>query len=115
MIICGGSAAPPSLIAGSIAMACRWSTLGHGERRLLRRSTSSSPACKKQDEAALLTLRAKQGVPVLGVDLRIADLDTGAECPSDGVTPEDRGAGTLGRRAYYHDPGDRENRFTADG
>jgi len=117
MIICGGSAAPPSLIAGfdrhGLQVVHAW---GMTETSPLGTVNIVKPGLRDQDEATLLTLRAKQGVPVLGVDLRIADLDTGKECPSDGVTPgEIQVRGPWVARAYYHDPEDRENRFTGDG
>lgn len=117
MIICGGSAAPPSLIAGfdrhRLRMVHAW---GMTETSPLGTVNIVKPTLRDQGEQALLALRAKQGLPILGIDLRIVDLDTGKECPSDGQTPgEIQVRGPWVARAYYHDPDDRDGRFTPDG
>ncbi len=117
MVICGGSAAPASLIAGfdrhGLNMVHAW---GMTETSPVGTVNFVKPNLRDQSEEALLTLRAKQGIPALGVDLRIVDLLTGEECPSDGQTPgEIQVRGAWVARAYYHDPQDRDGRFTADG
>src|ERR1035437_10065068 len=117
MVICGGSAAPASLIAGfdrhGLKMVHAW---GMTETSPVGTVNFVKPNLRDQSEEALLTLRAKQGIPALGVDLRIVDLLTGEECPSDGQTPgEIQVRGAWVARAYYHDPQDRDGRFTADG
>ena len=117
MVICGGSAAPASLIAGfdrhGLNMVHAW---GMTETSPVGTVNFVKPNLRDQSEEALLTLRAKQGIPALGVDLRIVDLLTGEECPSDGQTPgEIQVRGAWVARAYYHDPKDRDGRFTANG
>ena len=117
MVICGGSAAPASLIAGfdrhGLNMVHAW---GMTETSPVGTVNFVKPNLRDQSEEALLTLRAKQGIPALGVDLRIVDLLTGEECPSDGQTPgEIQVRGAWVARAYYHDPQDRDGRFTANG
>jgi fatty-acyl-CoA synthase len=116
MIICGGSAAPASLIAGfdrhGLNMVHAW---GMTETSPVGTVNFVKPTLRDQSEEALLLLRAKQGIPSLGVDLRLADLDTGEECPADGKTPgEIQVRGPWIARAYYHDPQDRDGRFTSD-
>lgn len=117
MIICGGSAAPASLIAGfdrhGLRMTHAW---GMTETSPIGTVNTVKPKLRGQSTEALLNLRAKQGIPVLGVDLRLADLDTGETCPADGLTPgEIQVRGAWIARAYYHDPDDHDARFTADG
>lgn len=116
MVICGGSAAPPALIAGfdrhQLTMVHAW---GMTETSPLGTVNIVKPGLRAQGDEALLTLRATQGVPVLGIELRIADLDSGDECPRDGQTPgEIQVRGPWVARAYYHDPDDRDGRFTRD-
>jgi fatty-acyl-CoA synthase len=116
MVICGGSAAPPALIAGfdrhQLTMVHAW---GMTETSPLGTVNIVKPGLREQGDEALLTLRATQGVPVLGIELRIADLDSGDECPRDGQTPgEIQVRGPWVARAYYHDPDDRDGRFTRD-
>ena len=116
MVICGGSAAPPSLIAGferhGLNMVHAW---GMTETSPVGTVNIVKPGLHNQTEAELLNLRSKQGIPALGVDLRIVDLDSGEECPSDGRTPgEIQVRGPWIASAYYHDPEDTGGRFTAD-
>jgi fatty-acyl-CoA synthase len=117
MVICGGSAAPPTLIAGfdrhQLKMVHAW---GMTETSPLGTVNIVKPGLRELGDEALLTLRATQGVPVLGIELRIADLDSGDECPRDGQTPgEIQVRGPWVARANYHDPDDRDGRFTRDG
>lgn len=116
MIICGGSAAPRSLIAGfdrhGLRMVHAW---GMTETSPVGTVNFVKPHLREQSEEALLTLQAKQGIPALGIELRVVDLDTGEECPSDGQTPgEIQVRGAWVARAYFHDPEDRDSRFTPD-
>ena len=117
MVICGGSAAPASLIAGFDRHGLNMvHASGMTETSPVGTVNFVKPNLRDQSEEALLTLRAKQGIPALGIDLRIVDLLTGEECPSDGQTPgEIQVRGAWVARAYYHDPQDRDGRFTADG
>jgi fatty-acyl-CoA synthase len=117
MIICGGSAAPPALISGfdrhGLNLVHAW---GMTETSPLGTVNVVKTHLRDQSPEDLLRLRSKQGLAVLGVDLRITDLVTGAECPPDGQTPGEiqvRGAWIAG--AYYHDPEDSGSRFTVDG
>ena len=116
MIICGGSAAPPALIAGfdrhELNMVHAW---GMTETSPVGTVNFIKPGLRAQSQEALLALRAKQGIPPLGVDLRIVDMDSGEECPADGKTPgEIQVRGPWVARAYFHDPDDRDHRFTSD-
>jgi len=116
-IICGGSAAPASLIAGfdrhGLRMLHAW---GMTETSPVGTINLIKPTLKHIEGEELLALRAKQGLPVLGVELRIVDLDSGEECPADGETPgEIQMRGPWIARAYFHDPDDRDGRFTSDG
>lgn len=66
-----------------------------------------------EDEHA--RLRATQGLPVPGVELRIADPDTGQELPWDGkASGEAQVAGPWIARSYYDDPREGDS-FTPDG
>ncbi|MGA8206903.1 MAG: long-chain fatty acid--CoA ligase [Candidatus Dormiibacterota bacterium] len=116
-IICGGSAAPASLIAGfdrhGLRMLHAW---GMTETSPVGTVSYIKPALEHLPDEELLALRAKQGLPVLGVELRIVDLESGEECPPDGETPgEIQMRGPWIARAYFHDPEDRDGRFTPDG
>jgi fatty-acyl-CoA synthase len=82
-VICGGSAIPRSLMEGMDALGLRmlhaWGmteTSPIGSVGLVRSWVT---------DAELLETRLKQGVPVAGVEIRIADLATGEELPWDGV------------------------------
>ncbi|HEY7976479.1 MAG TPA: long-chain fatty acid--CoA ligase [Ktedonobacterales bacterium] len=103
-VVVGGSAAPASLIA---AMDAKGLPLLHAWG-MTETSPIGSVARLKANLTTLpteeqLAYRAKQGVPVTGVDLRIVNLDTGAEAPWDGVTFGEiqvRGPWITG--SYYH-------------
>jgi fatty-acyl-CoA synthase len=82
-VVCGGSAVPPSLMEGMDQVGLRivhaWGmteTSPIGTMGLVRSWV------RPEDEFAI---RLKQGVPVPGVEIRIADLATGEELPWDGV------------------------------
>jgi fatty-acyl-CoA synthase len=82
-VICGGSAIPRSLMEGMDAVGLRmlhaWGMTETSPIGSMGRVRSWVPA----DEE--LETRLKQGVPSPGVEIRIADLATGAELPWDGV------------------------------
>jgi fatty-acyl-CoA synthase len=116
-IICGGSAAPPSLIAGferhGLKICHAW---GMTETSPVGTVNIIKPTVSHLQGDEMLALKAKQGLPVLGVELRVVDLDTGEECPADGESPgEIQMRGPWIARAYFNDPQDRDGRFTADG
>jgi fatty-acyl-CoA synthase len=82
-VVCGGSAVPPSLMEGMDKVGLRivhaWGmteTSPIGTMGLVRSWV------RPEEEFAI---RLKQGVPVPGVEIRIADLATGEELPWDGV------------------------------
>ncbi|MGH7640627.1 MAG: long-chain fatty acid--CoA ligase, partial [Candidatus Dormibacteria bacterium] len=117
MIICGGSAAPPALISGfdhhGLTVVHAW---GMTETSPVGTVSFIKPELRQRREGELMALRAKQGIPALGIDLRLSDLDSGQECPQDGESPgEIQVRGPWVARAYYHDPQDQDHRFTADG
>jgi fatty-acyl-CoA synthase len=103
-VVVGGSAAPASLIAAMDAKGLpilhAWgmtemSPIGTVSR--LKSTLADRPAEEQ------LAWRAKQGIPVTGVDLRIMNMDTGEEAPWDGVTFGEiqvRGPWITG--SYYH-------------
>jgi fatty-acyl-CoA synthase len=66
-------------------------------------------------EAEQAVVRSRQGLPVTGVELRIADPDTGEEQPWDGeASGEVQVAGPWVARTYYRDDRASES-FTEDG
>src|SRR5690606_5500518 len=68
-----------------------------------------------QDEEALADLRTSVGLPLLGVELRVADPDTGDELPWDGTSRgELQARGPWIASSYYRDDRHDES-FTADG
>ncbi|HVA20719.1 MAG TPA: long-chain fatty acid--CoA ligase [Candidatus Micrarchaeia archaeon] len=85
-ILCGGSAAPPALLQGfdrhRLTMVHAWG--------MTETSPLGTVALVKHDlrgrlgPAEQLRLRATQGLPAPGVELRLADLATGEPCPHDG-------------------------------
>jgi acyl-CoA synthetase (AMP-forming)/AMP-acid ligase II len=112
MVMCGGSAIPRPLME---AMDARGLRLLHAWGM-----TETSPMATVSqvrtwhDAADHLTVRLKQGTPVPGVELRIADLESGAELPWDG-----KAFGEIHVRgpwvcAGYHN-GFEPERMTADG
>ena len=81
-VFCGGSAVPRALIeamdAESLSLVQAW-----GMTETSPIATVASP--RSWHEGDLLDIRVTQGSPVPCVELRICDLDTGAELPWDGV------------------------------
>ena len=117
MILCGGSAAPPALISvfdrHGLNLVHAW---GMTETSPIGTVAVVKTHLEGRNPEELLRLRSKQGLPVLGVELRIADLVTGNQCPPDGQTAgEIQVRGPWIARAYHHDPDDSAGRFTGDG
>jgi fatty-acyl-CoA synthase len=115
-IVVGGSAAPRSLIEHfertlGVTILHAWgmtemTPLGTVGR--LKRHMEDWP------EEARLAVRAKQGLPVVGVDLRVVD-DQGREAPWDGATVgEIQVRGPWIASGYYQDP-ESGTRITPDG
>jgi len=81
-VVCGGSAIPPALMEGmgrqGLQMLHAW---GMTETSPL--GTVSIPRSWRTEEESL-GIRLKQGPPIPGIELRIADLTTGDELPWDG-------------------------------
>ncbi len=101
-VVCGGSAAPPALITGmarhGLHVVHAW---GMTETSPIG-TVAHARAWHTAEEAAAMTLT--QGVPVPGVELRIADIETGAELPWDGVAfGEVQVRGPWIAVGYYHD------------
>ncbi|MBO0730478.1 MAG: long-chain fatty acid--CoA ligase, partial [Acidimicrobiaceae bacterium] len=116
-ILCGGSAVPRSLaeayrVKFGVPITQAWGM------------TETSPLCStariRSDRATatedeLADLRASQGMPVVGVDIRIAEPATGEVLPWDGKTSgEVQVRGPWIARTYYNDDRAPES-FTADG
>ena len=102
---CGGSAVPESLIEQfdrrGITVVQAW-----GMTETAPLATLSRPRCSMSDwsEPQLRAVRAKQGTPVPGVEMRIAD-EAGRELPWDGKTVGElqvRGPWIVA--AYHNDP-----------
>ena len=111
-IVCGGSAAPPALIMGmarhGLHVVHAWGMTETSPIGTVARARS----WHTPEEAAALTLT--QGVPVPGVELRIADIETGAELPWDGAAfGEVQVRGPWVAAGYYHDAD--TGKLTADG
>src|SRR5438105_13070150 len=111
-VVCGGSAVPHALMEGMDAVGLKilhaWGmteTSPIGTMGVLR------SWIRPEDE---LSTRLKQGVPVAGIEIRIADLVTGEELPWDGVAfGEIQCRGPWVASGYHNnaDPG----KMTADG
>ncbi len=104
-LVCGGSAAPRSLIEGldhfNLPIIHAWGMTETSPIGTVARLKSNLQGLPYQEQ---LNYRAKQGMPVALVDLRITDIDTGKELPWDGVAfgeVQVRGPWITG--SYYHD------------
>jgi fatty-acyl-CoA synthase len=112
----GGSAAPRSLLEHydkkfGASMMHAW---GMTEMSPLGTISRLKSHMREWPEDARYAVRAKQGYPTVGVELRIVD-DAGREQPWDGVAMGEiqvRGPWII--RAYYDNP-ESADRFTADG
>lgn len=105
-IVCGGAAVPRSLIETyekrwGIRIIQGWGMTEMTPLGTLSRLKSYMEAWPAEDRFAI---RAKQGIPVAGVELTAID-ETGREVPWDGKTPgELLVRGPWVARSYYHDP-----------
>ncbi|MDE3229511.1 MAG: long-chain-fatty-acid--CoA ligase, partial [Chloroflexota bacterium] len=103
-VLVGGSAAPASLIAAmdakGLPLLHAWGmteTSPIGTVSRLKANLLDLPAEEQ------LAYRAKQGIQVTGVELRIMNMDTGEEAPWDGVTfGEIQARGPWVTSSYYH-------------
>lgn len=117
-IPCGGSAVPKALSEAyrakiGLPILQAWGMTETSPLASMARLTSAMEA--SLDDDAKADLRATQGIPVVGVDLRVVDQLTGEPTPWDGVTQgELQAAGPWIARSYYDDERSPES-FTADG
>jgi fatty-acyl-CoA synthase len=105
-ILCGGSAAPPALIAGlkkhGVFLLHAW---GMTETSPLASLTRVKPGMESAPEAEQLRIMAKQGRIVPTVECRIVNMDDGRELPWDGVAfGELQVRGPYITGTYYNDP-----------
>jgi fatty-acyl-CoA synthase len=117
-IPCGGSAVPKALSEGyrlqtGLPIMQAW---GMTETSPVATAcVLKSALTEGADDDAIADLRTTVGIPFLGVDLRIADPDTGAELPWDGASRgELQARGPWIARSYYNDDRSSES-FTTDG
>lgn len=104
-VVCGGSAAPQSLIEGldryGLKLVHAW---GMTEMSPIGTVANIKAGLEDLPPAQQLRLRCKQGYAVPLVDLRIMDLETGKEAPWDGTTfGEIQVRGPWIAASYYHD------------
>ncbi len=105
-VLCGGSAAPPALIAGlrrhDIHLLHAW---GMTETSPLASLTRLKASMEGLTEDQKLRYLAKQGVIVPTVECRIMDIGTGQELPWDGTAfGELQVRGPYITGTYYNDP-----------
>src|SRR5262249_22487554 len=85
-VICGGSAAPPALLAGfqrhSITLLHAW---GMTETSPFASVARLRPGMEQWSGEDRMRIQGKQGRIVPTVEARIVNLDTGAELPWDGA------------------------------
>ncbi|MCP4437286.1 MAG: long-chain fatty acid--CoA ligase [Actinomycetia bacterium] len=116
-IPCGGSAVPTVLSEGyreqvGLPILQAW---GMTETSPVASVAKLTSEMEEFDEEAKVKLRAAQGMPVLGVELRIADQVTGEAQPWDGESQgEIQVAGPWITADYYNDDRAPQS-FTADG
>ena len=115
-VICGGSAVTTSLIAGlqqhDLRIIQAW---GMTETSPFATISTIRPQFEHLSTEEQYSIRAKQGIPAPGVDLRVADLATGQEVPWDGKSyGEIQVRGPWIAAAYYHDDNP-VGKFTEDG
>ncbi|HEU5328104.1 MAG TPA: long-chain fatty acid--CoA ligase [Thermomicrobiales bacterium] len=101
-VVCGGSAIPRGLMAGmdrvGLRMLHAWGMTETSPIGTVSHPRSWQPADQHLD------IRLTQGPPFLGVELRIADLGTGAELPWDGEAfGEIQVRGPWIASGYHHD------------
>ncbi|HET9109872.1 MAG TPA: long-chain fatty acid--CoA ligase [Ktedonobacterales bacterium] len=103
-VVVGGSAAPASLIsamdAKGLPLLHAWGMTETSPIGTVSRVKASLTNLSAEEQ---LVYRAKQGIPVTGIDLRIMNLDTGEEAPWDGETfGEIQVRGPWVTSSYYH-------------
>ncbi|WP_017973178.1 long-chain fatty acid--CoA ligase [Actinopolyspora halophila] len=116
VVVGGGAAIPTALSEGWRAAIGVPITQAWGMTETSPLASVASPRSHHEglDSESLIQVRATQGQAVPLVDLRIVDMDTGAEQPWDGATPgELQAAGPWIASAYYGDEG--SDAFSADG
>ena len=106
-VLCGGSAAPPALIAGlrrhGISLLHGWGMTETSPLASLCRLKASMERLPDEEKIRVLS---KQGVIVPTVECRIVDLDSGVDLPWDGEAfGELQVRGPYITGTYYHDPG----------
>ncbi len=117
IIPCGGSAVPKALSEGfreqlGLPIFQAW---GMTETSPVATVGMIKSTLADQPEEALADLRATQGLPLLGVELRVLAQDTGDAVPWDGESRgELQAAGPWIARTYYDDDRSAES-FTDDG
>ncbi|CAN5735809.1 long-chain fatty acid--CoA ligase [soil metagenome] len=117
VIPCGGSAVPKALSEAfreqlGLPIYQAW---GMTETSPVATVGSIKSAFADLPEDELADIRAMQGLPLLGVELRIQDQETGAEVPWDGESRgELQARGPWIAKAYYDDDRSPES-FTDDG
>ncbi len=105
-IVCGGSAVPRALGEAyrttiGVPILQAWGMTETSPIASVARIRSDVAG---RSDSELADLRATQGLPAPGVDLRISDPDSGEELPWDGVASgEVQVAGPWIARTYYHD------------
>ena len=117
-ILCGGSAVPKALAEAyrteiGIPILQAWGMTETSPLASVARIRSDRAASSSEDELA--DLRATQGVPVPGVELRIADPSSNEVLPwDDSTSGEVQVRGPWIAREYYNDPRGASS-FTDDG
>ena len=117
-IPCGGSAVPKALSEAyraqlGLPILQAWGMTETSPIASICRITSTREETSTEDELA--ELRAGQGLPSIGVELRVVEPDTSNELPWDGESSgELQARGPWIAADYYDDPRSRES-FTTDG
>jgi fatty-acyl-CoA synthase len=114
-VLCGGSAAPPALIAGlkrhNIHLLHAWGMTETSPLASLTRLKAGMETLSPEDQ---LRIMSKQGILAPLVEGRIVDLATNSELPWDGVAfGELQVRGQWVTSTYYHDP-DADEKFMTD-
>ncbi len=115
-IVCGGSAVPQALSEGYREAIGRPIVQAWGMTELHPVGTVNRTRSQLAGlaESELAELRAAQGVPLLGIEIRIADLESGQPLPMDGTSRgELQCRGPWVAREYFDDP--RSSESFADG
>jgi fatty-acyl-CoA synthase len=117
MIPCGGSAVPKSLSEGFREMVGLpiFQAWGMTETSPVATVGTIKSTVAGRSEEELADVRALQGLPLFGVEIRVLDQATGESVPWDGESRgELQAAGPWIAKTYYNDPRSPES-FTEDG